>query len=154
MNTTGLVTTVTDELLADLDLSVRAVWHDDDAAVIAVDALTAELRRLRAENAELERQNGLLTTAVSDVWKLKEGKIKSACLSQAGDATNWQAEEISRLNIENAELEKDAGRYRHIVKYLSHWGAGVGRGVCMPSDYSSSTKEQCDASIDTAMAAQ
>ena len=53
MNTTGLVMTVTDELLAELDRGVRVVWRDDDATVIAVDALTAELRRLRAENAEL-----------------------------------------------------------------------------------------------------
>ena len=51
--TTSPVMTVTDELLAELDRGVRAVWRDDDATVIAVDALTAELRRLRAENAEL-----------------------------------------------------------------------------------------------------
>ena len=51
--TTSPVITVTDELLAELDRSVRVVWRDDDATVIAVDALTAELRRLRAENAEL-----------------------------------------------------------------------------------------------------
>ena len=47
--------TVTDELLAELDRSVRVVWRDEDHAVIAVDALTAELRRLRAENAELSQ---------------------------------------------------------------------------------------------------
>ena len=51
--TTSPVMTVTDELLAELDRSVRVVWRDDDAAVIAVDTLTSELRRLRAENAEL-----------------------------------------------------------------------------------------------------
>jgi len=50
--------TVTDELLAELDRSVRVVWRDDDAAVIAVDTLTAELRRLRAENAELAKDAG------------------------------------------------------------------------------------------------
>lgn len=154
MNTTGLVTTVTDELLAELDRSVRAVWHDDDAAVIAVDALTAELRRLRAENAELERQNGLLTTAVSDVWKLKEGKIKSACLSQAGDATNWQAEEISRLNIENAELAKDAGRYRWIVKKSTY---GISYRQCpeltLPI-YAPDHRDGLGDAIDTAMATQ
>lgn len=58
MNTTGMVMTVTDELLAELDRSVRVVWRDDDAAVIAVDTLTAELRRLRAENAELAKDAG------------------------------------------------------------------------------------------------
>ena len=68
MNTTGLVTTVTDELLADLDLSVRAVWHDDDAAVVAVDALTAELRRLRAENAELAKDAGRYRWTLHQAW--------------------------------------------------------------------------------------
>jgi len=58
MSTTGLVMTVTDELLAELDRSVRVVWRDDDAAVIAVDTLTTELRRLRAENAELAKDAG------------------------------------------------------------------------------------------------
>ena len=60
--------TVTDELLAELDRSVRVVWHDDDAAVIAVDTLTAELRRLRAENAEL---GGLLREAGKTIHKLQ-----------------------------------------------------------------------------------
>lgn len=56
--TTSPVMTVTDELLAELDRGVRVVWRDDDATVIAVDALTAELRRLRAENAELAKDAG------------------------------------------------------------------------------------------------
>ena len=68
MSTTGLVTTVTDELLAELDSSVRVVWRDDDATVIAVDALTAELRRLRAENAEL---GGLLREAGKTIHQLQ-----------------------------------------------------------------------------------
>ena len=51
--TTSSVLSVTDELLAELDRGVRVVWRDDDATVIAVDALTTELRRLRAENAGL-----------------------------------------------------------------------------------------------------
>ena len=106
--------TVTDELLAELELCER---RDCGLVIDRVDVCTIlnELRRMRAENAELERQNGMLTTAVSDVWKLKEGKIKSACLSQAGEDTNWQAEEISRLNIENAELAKDAGRLDYMI---------------------------------------
>ena len=66
--TTPPVMTVTDELLAELDLSVRAVWHDDDAAVVAVDALTAELRRLRADNAEL---GSLLRESGKTIHKLQ-----------------------------------------------------------------------------------
>lgn len=58
MNTTGLVMTVTDELLAELDRSVRAVWHDKGSPVVSVDALTAEIRRLRAENAGLAKDAG------------------------------------------------------------------------------------------------
>mgnify|MGYP003609176810 CR=1 FL=1 len=60
--------TVTDELLAELDRSVRVVWHDDDAAVIAVDTLTAEFRRLRVDNAEL---GGLLREAGKTIHQLQ-----------------------------------------------------------------------------------
>ena len=62
------VMTVTDELLAELDRSVRVVWHDDDAAVIAVDTLTAELRRLRAENAELAKDAGRYRWLRDSIW--------------------------------------------------------------------------------------
>ena len=58
--------TVTDELLAELDRGVRVVWHDDDSVVIAVDALTAELLRLRAENAELAKDAGRLDYMIGD----------------------------------------------------------------------------------------
>ena len=68
MSTTGMVMTVTDELLAELDRSVRAVWHDKESPVVSVDALTAELRRLRAENAEL---GGLLREAGKTIHKLQ-----------------------------------------------------------------------------------
>jgi len=66
MNTTGPVMTVTDELLAELDRSVRVVWRDDDATVIAVDALTTELRRLRAENAELAKDAARLQFVIDE----------------------------------------------------------------------------------------
>jgi hypothetical protein len=57
---------------------------------------------------------------------------------------------VGLLLAERAELKRDAERYRHIVKWLSHYGASGHRGVCMPSDYSSSTKAECDTSIDAA----
>ena len=60
--------TVTDELLAELDRGVRVVWRDDDATVIAVDALTAELRRLRAENAELAKDAGRYRWLRDSIW--------------------------------------------------------------------------------------
>lgn len=58
--------TVTDELLAELDRSVRVVWREDDAAVIAVETLTAELRRLRAENAELAKDAARLQFVIDE----------------------------------------------------------------------------------------
>ena len=57
---------------------------------------------------------------------------------------------LSALLAERAELKRDAERYRKIVPYLSHYG-GVYRGVSMPDDYSTSTKQQCDAAIDATM---
>lgn len=73
------VMSLTDELLAELDLSVRVVWRDDDAAVIAVGALTTELRRLRAENAELGR-------VVKDVrWRVDDTTDQLQAYSHNGD---------------------------------------------------------------------
>jgi hypothetical protein len=60
---------------------------------------------------------------------------------------------VAALLAERAELKRDAERYRYVVKWLSHYGASGHRGVCMPSDYSSSTKAECDTSIDAAMQA-
>ena len=57
---------------------------------------------------------------------------------------------LSALLAERAELKRDAERYRKIVPYLSHSG-GLYRGVSMPNDYSTSTKQQCDAAIDATM---
>ena len=68
--------TVTDELLAELDRGVRVVWRDDDATVIAVDALTAELLRLRVENAELRK----------DAWRYQWLRNQSMEYRQNGPA--------------------------------------------------------------------
>ena len=95
--------TVTDELLAELDRSVRVVWRDDDATVIAVDALTTELRRLRAENAELER-------VVKDVrWRVADTTDQLQAYSYNGDRLygldEWSVP-IRNLNIAIGMLEK------------------------------------------------
>lgn len=55
-------------------------------------------------------------------------------------------DELRTLRAENAELRKDAGRYRKIVKFLQP--SCDFRGICMPRDYSSATKDQCDDAID------
>ena len=57
---------------------------------------------------------------------------------------------LSALLAERAQVKRDAERYRKIVPYLSHSG-GLYRGVSMPNDYSTSTKQQCDAAIDATM---
>ena len=62
MNTTGPVMTVTDELLAELETHYRSV-NDDSRAL-----LITELRRLRAENAEL---GGLLREAGKTIRQLQ-----------------------------------------------------------------------------------
>ena len=105
MSTTGLVTTVTDELLAELDSSVRVVWRDDDATVIAVDALTAELRRLRAENAELAR------VGKDGRWRVADTTDQLQAYHFNGDRLygldEWSVP-IRNLNIAIGMLEKAA----------------------------------------------
>ena len=103
MNTTGPVMTVTDELLVELDSSVRVVWRDDDAAVIAMETLTAELRRLRAENAELAR-------VVKDVrWRVADTTDQLQAYDYNGDhlygLDEWSVP-IRNLNIAIGMLEK------------------------------------------------
>ena len=57
MNTTGPVTTVTDELLAELELCESCdCGLDMDRAEVRT--VMSELRRLRAENAELAKDAG------------------------------------------------------------------------------------------------
>ena len=103
--TTSPVMTVTDELLAELDRGVRVVWRDDDATVIAVDALTAELLRLRAENAELAR-------VVKDVrWRVADTTDQLQAHGFNGDRLygldEWSVP-IRNLNIAIGMLEKAA----------------------------------------------
>ena len=62
MNTTGMVMTVTDELLAELELHYRSV-NDDSRAL-----LICELRRLRAENADLAKDAGRYRWLCASVW--------------------------------------------------------------------------------------
>ena len=179
--TTSPVMTVTDELLAELEEAASNATQDEwellpgtnlsgpeiiangesiawvldseaDAVHIAtsnpatITALTAELRRLRAENAELAQS--LAESRANDQAAM--GWLTSLRWASGDRGERMLPELVTHIE----GLAKDAGRYRYIVKWLSHYGAGVGRGVCMPSDYSTSTKEQCDESIDTAMATQ
>ena len=67
MNTTGLVMTVTDELLAELEQqSVRDPGGAFPVRYAVISELTAELRRLRAENAELAKDAGRLDYMIGE----------------------------------------------------------------------------------------
>ena len=104
MSTTGLVMTVTDELLAELDRGVRVVWRDDDATVIAVDALTAELRRLRAENAGLAQS--LAESRANDQAAM--GWLTSLRWASGDRGERMLPELVAHIE----SLAKDSGRYR------------------------------------------
>ena len=106
MNTTGLVMTVTDELLREFD-SI-AEYDDDDNKPVAelrsvVCRLTSELRRLRAENAELAR-------VVKDVrWRIADTTDQLQAYGHNGDRLygldEWSVP-IRNLNIAIGMLEK------------------------------------------------
>ena len=103
--TTSPVMTVTDELLEELDRSVRVVWHDDDATVIAMDALTAELRRLRAENAELAQS--LAESRANDQAAM--GWLTSLRWASGDRGERMLPELVTHIE----SLAKDAGKYRY-----------------------------------------
>lgn len=106
--------TVTDELLAEIAQELnRCKFSDDDdgdeswpsISGEAVSALTAELLRLRAENAELER-------VVKDVrWRVADTTDQLQAYGHSGDRLygldEWSVP-IRNLNIAIGMLEKSA----------------------------------------------
>jgi len=139
MSTTGLVTTLTDELLAELDRGVRVVWRDDDATVIAVDALTAELRRLRAENAELAQS--LAESRANDQAAM--GWLTSLRWASDDRGERMLPELVAHID----GLAKDAGRYRYL-KRIGRKDIVVRDRVCHLF------QSNLDSAVDTAMATQ
>ena len=138
MNTTSPVMTVTDELLAELEGSVRAVWHDDDAAVVAVDALTAELRRLRAENAGLAQS--LAESRAND-------QSAMGWLTSLRWASGDRGERMLPELVEHIEwLVKNAWRYRFVRR--------LDNDCFMLNALQRVSGNDLDTAIDTAMAAQ
>mgnify|MGYP006378686403 CR=1 FL=1 len=141
--------TVTDELLAELDRSVRVVWRDDDATVIAVDALTAELRRLRAENAELAQS--LAESRANDQAAM--GWLTSLRWASGDRGERMLPELVTHIE----GLAKDAGRYRWLrnqsMEYRQNGPAAImaevsgEKGAFLELD-------DLDTAIDTAMATQ
>ena len=102
MTTTGPVMTVTDELLAELEEAASNAtpgqWSYDGSYVCTM--------RQDGETVYVESWN-----PVADALLSKNAKYIAA----ANPATIAAlAAELSRLRAENAELAKDAGRYRYI----------------------------------------
>lgn len=142
--TTSPVMTVTDELLEELDRSVRVVWRDDDATVIAVDALTAELLRLRTENAELAQS--LAESRANDQSAM--GWLTSLRWASGDLGERMLPELVAHIE----ELAKDAERYRWIAK-LSTYGIDCRQrpSLTLPI-YAPDHIDSLDTAIDTAMA--
>ena len=144
MSTTGPVMTVTDELLAELDHSVRVVWHDEDSVVIAVDALTSELRRLRAENAEMAQS--LAESRANDQAAM--GWLTSLRWASGDRGERMLPELVTHIE----GLAKDAGRYRwlsHTDELTSDQFSAINEWLWGDGDFTYVAR-----AIDTAMATQ
>mgnify|MGYP003440285170 CR=1 FL=1 len=96
MSTTGLVATLTDELLAELE---------EAANPATITALTAELLRLRAEKAELAQS--LSESRAND-------QAAMGWLTSLRWASGDRGERMLPELVEHIEsLAKDAGKYRY-----------------------------------------
>lgn len=130
--TTSTVMTVTDELLAELEDYYSSV--QDDAQVLL---LTAELRRLRAENAGLAQS--LAESRAND-------QAAMGWLTSLRWASGDRGERMLPELVEHIEgLAKDAGRYRWVKELIDYdsW-----------SELSEHLPDEWDDYIDTAMATQ
>ena len=99
MNTTGMVITVTDELLAELEAGINSMTM----RTAYVSLIVAEIGRLRAENAELAR-------VVKDVrWRVAGTTDQLQAYGHNGDRLygldEWSVP-IRNLNIAIGMLEK------------------------------------------------
>ena len=140
--TTSPVMTVTDELLAELEESASNAtagpWSYDGSYVCTM--------RQDGETVYVESWN-----PVADALLSKNVKYISAANPAAIAALTA---ELRRLRAENAELAKDAGRYRWIVKKSTY---GISYRQCpeltLPI-YAPDHRDGLGDAIDTAMAAQ
>ena len=142
MSTTGMVMTVTDELLAELETHYRSV-NDDSRAL-----LITELRRLRAENAELAQS--LAESRANDQAAM--GWLTSLRWASGDRGERMLPELVSHIE----GLAKDSGRYRWLRdESLSIDGLAP---AALMTDGSAIEQflegRDLDDEIDTAMAAQ
>ena len=139
MSTTGMVITVTDELLAELE---------EAANPATITALTAELLRLRAENAGLAQS--LAESRAND-------QAAMGWLTSLRWASGDRGERMLPELVEHIEgLAKDAGRYqwlRYEALNIDGWApAAVITEGSMIQQFLEG--RDLDDEIDTAMAAQ
>ena len=145
MNTTGLVTTVTDELLAELECASKTyggMQVDRSKAAYILD----EFRRLRAENAELAQS--LAESRANDQSAM--GWLTSLRWASGDRGERMLPDLVTHIE----ELAKDAGRYRWIAK-LSTYGIDCRQrpSLTLPI-YAPDHIDSLGVAIDTAMAAQ
>lgn len=147
--------TVTDELLAEIAQELnRCKFSDDDdgdeswpsISGEAVSALTAELRRLRAENAGLAKS--LAESRANDQAAM--GWLTSLRWASGDRGERMLPELVTHIEW----LAKDAGRYRWIAK-LSTYGIDCRQrpSLTLPI-YAPDHIDSLGVAIDTAMATQ
>ena len=139
MNTTGPVTSITDELLAELESGVDHYHCSIPGDVVAM--LTAELRRLRAENAGLAQS--LAESRANDQAAM--GWLTSLRWASGDRGERMLPELVAHIE----GLVKDAGRYRWLRENDAR---EVSDGTCYDCQLYSGL--ELDAAIDTAMATQ
>lgn len=135
MITTSPVMTVTDELLAELEQqSVRDPGGAFPVRYAVISELTAELRRLRAENAELAQS--LAESRANDQAAM--GWLTSLRWASGDRGERMLPDLVTHIE----ELAKDAGRYRWMRD---------GAGYCDTRDIPGMAPLRMDEYIDTAM---
>lgn len=159
MNTTGLVITVTDELLAELeDLASAATpgpWkavdygsYDGKMQQFYVDT-SFKKADIFESCGDIEPNNNNSDRGAADMQFV-------ACANPA--TITALTAELRRLRAENAELAKDAGRYRWLRIASAGNESAEPHGLCVELWDTGSGHEisgaDLDTSIDTAMATQ
>jgi len=136
---TSPVMTVTDELLAELESGVDHYHCSIPGDVVAM--LTAELRRLRAENAELAQS--LAESRANDQAAM--GWLTSLRWASGDRGERMLPELVSHIE----GLAKDAGRGNWIIEYMASSRTDLDDDIATwcSADESSSLR----ACIDTAM---
>ena len=152
MSTTGIVLSLTDEQLKDIDEYCEMTQHIESGEQACVSlyelrGLLEELSRLRAENAEL---------AQSLAESRENDQAAMGWLTSLRWASGDRGERMLPELVTHIEgLAKDAGRYRWLQKASPYMHKKIrDLAITDGGDVFYFHKDKYDASIDTAMAAQ